>query len=208
MVSGVQMLAFMGVVLLAAMAPGPDFVIVTRHAAVSGRRAGVATGLGIASGVFVWAVVAALGVASLLAASAIAFTIVKLVGAAYLAYLGIKALIGAWRRGETLKANTQLSTVRPWVAFRQGLITNLLNPKCAVFFVALMPQFLSGASPRLDQTLLLSALAVLITAVWFTVLANIVGVLKRFFTSPKVRRVMDTVTGAILVAFGVKIALD
>jgi RhtB (resistance to homoserine/threonine) family protein len=208
MVSGVQMLAFMGVVLLAAMAPGPDFVIVTRHAAVSGRRAGVATGLGIASGVFVWAVVAALGVASLLAASAVAFTIVKLIGAAYLAYLGIKALIGAWRRGETLKANAQPAPVRPWVAFRQGLLTNLLNPKCAVFFVALMPQFLSGTSPRLDQTLFLSALAVLITAIWFTVLANIVGVLKRFFTSAKVRRVMDTVTGTILVGFGIKIATD
>lgn len=207
MISGVQLLAFMGVVLLAAMAPGPDFIIVTRHAAVSGRRAGVATGLGIASGVFAWAVVAAFGVASLLAASAIAFTVVKLVGAVYLAYLGIKALIGAWRRGTTAELDVKVNTVRPWVAFRQGLITNLLNPKCAVFFVALMPQFLSG-DPRLDQTLLLSALAVLVSAVWFTVLANVVGALKKFFTSAKVRRVLDTVTGTILVAFGVKIATD
>jgi RhtB (resistance to homoserine/threonine) family protein len=207
MVTGVQMLAFMGVVLLAAMAPGPDFVIVTRHAAISGRRAGTATGLGIASGVFAWAVVAAFGVASLLAASAVAFTAVKLVGAVYLAYLGIKALVSAWRRGQTVHTEVQATTVRPLVAYRQGLLTNLLNPKCAVFFVALMPQFLS-TSPHWSDTLLLSALAVVVTAVWFTVLANIVGALRAFFTSKRVRRVLDSVTGTILVALGIKIALD
>ncbi len=197
----------MGVVLLAAMSPGPDFVIVTRHAAVSGRRAGMATAVGIASGVFVWAVVAAFGVASLLAASAVAFTVVKLVGAVYLAYLGVKALIAARRRGEKVELGQNTTTVRPWPALRQGLLTNLLNPKCAVFFVALMPQFLTG-TPRLDQTLLLSALAVVVTVVWFTVLANIVGTLRKFFTSPRVRRTMDAVTGTILVGLGVKIALD
>jgi RhtB (resistance to homoserine/threonine) family protein len=207
MVTGVEMLAFMGVVLLAAMAPGPDFVIVTRHAAISGRRAGMATGLGIASGVFAWAVVAAFGVASLLAASAVAFTAVKLVGAVYLAYLGVKALVSAWRRGQAVHAEVKATTVRPWVAYRQGLLTNLLNPKCAVFFVALMPQFLS-TSPHWSDTLLLSALAVVVTAVWFTVLANIVGALRAFFTSKRVRRVLDSVTGAILVGLGVKIALD
>jgi RhtB (resistance to homoserine/threonine) family protein len=207
MISGVEVLAFVGVVQVAAMAPGPDFVIVTRHAAVSGRRAGVATGLGIASGVFVWAVVAAFGVASLLAASAVAFTVVKLVGAVYLGYLGVKALVSAWRRGEALKAERRAATVRPVVAYRQGLLTNLLNPKCAIFFVALMPQFLSG-SPQMGETMLLSALAVVVTAVWYTVLANVVGVLRKFFASARVRRTLDTITGAILVGLGVKIALD
>ncbi|TCO64532.1 LysE family translocator [Actinocrispum wychmicini] len=201
------MLAFVGVVQLAAMAPGPDFIIVTRHAAISGRRAGVATGLGIASGVFVWAVVAAFGVASLLAASAVAFTVVKLVGAVYLAYLGAKALLSAWRRRETVRGDVRATKVSPWAGYRQGLLTNLLNPKCAVFFVALMPQFLSD-SPRWDDTLILSALAVAVSAVWFTVLANIVGALRTFFTSARVRRVLDTVTGTILVGLGIKIALD
>jgi RhtB (resistance to homoserine/threonine) family protein len=195
------------VVLLAAMAPGPDFVIVTRHAAISGRRAGMATALGIAAGVFGWAVVAAFGVASLLAASAVAFTAVKLVGAIYLAYLGVKALVSAWRRGETVRAEVKATTVRPLVAFRQGLLTNLLNPKCAIFFVALMPQFLS-TSPHWSDTLTLSALAVIVTAVWFTVLATIVGMLRAFFTSKRVRRVLDSVTGAILIGLGIKIALD
>lgn len=165
----------------------------------------MATGLGIASGVFVWAVVAAFGVASLLAASAVAFTVVKVVGAVYLAYLGVKALISAWRRGEAVRIEGR--TVSPWVGYRQGLLTNLLNPKCAVFFVALMPQFLSD-SPRWGDTLVLSALAVVVTAVWFTVLANVVGALRAFFTSARVRRVLDTVTGTILVGLGLKVALD
>jgi RhtB (resistance to homoserine/threonine) family protein len=207
MISGVQLLAFIGVVQLAAMSPGPDFVIVTRHAMISGRRAGMAAGLGIAAGVFVWAVVAALGVASLLAASAVAFTVIKLIGAVYLAFLGIKALIAARRGSAGPVTDGGSPAVRPRTAFRHGLVTNLLNPKCAVFFVALMPQFVSG-SPRLDQTLLLSAIAVVLTIVWFTFVANVVSTLRRLFASSRVRRTIDAVTGTILVALGVKIALD
>lgn len=126
-----QLLAFIGVVQLAAMSPGPDFVLVTRHAALSGRRAGVSAALGIACGVFAWAVVAAFGVAALLAASAVAFSIVKLAGAAYLAYLGVKSLRAAIRGGSAALAEARSRTVSSWVAFRQGLVTNLLNPKAA-----------------------------------------------------------------------------
>jgi RhtB (resistance to homoserine/threonine) family protein len=201
--------AFAGIVLLAAMSPGPDFVIVTRYAAVSGRRSGVAAALGIACGVFVWALVAAFGVAALLAASAAAFTLVKLVGAAYLAYLGIRSLLAARRRGAgTLDAGT---TAAPGLitAFRQGLLTNLLNPKCAVFFVALMPQFAPAAGDsRLAQTLLLSIMAVAITAVWFTVVANVVGGIRRILASSPARRAIDAVTGAVLVVLGVRLAVQ
>jgi RhtB (resistance to homoserine/threonine) family protein len=201
--------AFAGIVLLAAMSPGPDFVIVTRYAAVSGRRSGVAAALGIACGVFVWAVVAAFGVAALLAASAVAFTVVKLVGAAYLAYLGIRSLLAARRRGAgTLDVGT---TASPGLiaAFRQGLLTNLLNPKCAVFFVALMPQFAPAAGDsRLAQTLLLSIIAVAITAVWFAAVANVVGGLRRLLASSPARRALDAVTGAILVGLGVRLAVQ
>ncbi len=200
-----QLLAFIGVVQLAAMSPGPDFVLVTRHAALSGRRAGIAAAAGIACGVFAWAVVAAFGVAALLAASAVAFSIVKLAGAAYLAYLGLKSLRAALRGGRMNSQAQKDRTVSSWVAFRQGLVTNLLNPKCAVFFVALMPQFVSG-QPRLGQTLLLSAVAVLITVVWFTVVATVVGALRRIFESARVRRALDAFTGTVLIALGIRIA--
>jgi RhtB (resistance to homoserine/threonine) family protein len=200
-----QMVAFVGVVQLAAMSPGPDFVLVTRHAALSGRRAGIAAAAGIACGVFGWAVVAAFGVAALLAASAVAFSIVKLAGAAYLAYLGTRSLRSAFRGGGTTAQKRKDRTVSSRMAFRQGLVTNLLNPKCAVFFVALMPQFVSGR-PRFGQTLLLSAIAVLITVVWFTVVATVVGALRRVFESARVRRALDAVTGTVLVGLGVRIA--
>lgn len=205
MISEVQLLAFVGVVQLAAMSPGPDFVLVTRHAAVSGRRAGMAAAAGIACGVFVWAVVAALGVAALLAASAVAFTVVKLAGACYLAYLGIKSWHAALRRGDATVPARASRSVGSLTAFRQGLITNLLNPKAAVFFVALMPQFVSG-TPEIGQTLLLSGIAVVLTVVWFVTVANIVGAFRRLFASPRVRRGLDAVTGTVLIGLGIKLA--
>src|SRR5262245_20801019 len=140
--STTQVLALSGVILLGAMSPGPDFVIVTRSAALSGRRAGMACAAGIGAGVFVWSAVTAAGVAGLLAASAVAFTVVKLAGAAYLMLLGIRALLAA-RRGEYSESGAaRPNLTSPWRAFRQGLLTNLLNPKVAVFFIALVPQFL------------------------------------------------------------------
>lgn len=205
MTSGVHLLAFIGVVQLAAMSPGPDFVLVIRHAAVSGRRAGMAAALGIATGVFGWAVIAAFGVAALLAASAVAFSIVKLVGAAYLAYLGVRSIVAAARGKGTAAVERGSRAVSPWVAFRQGVLTNLLNPKAAMFFVALMPQFVSG-DPQLGQTLMLSLVAVAITVVWFSVVANVVGALRRLFASSRVRRTVDAVTGTVLVGLGLRIA--
>jgi threonine/homoserine/homoserine lactone efflux protein len=205
--STTQALAMSGVILLGAMSPGPDFVIVTRNAALSGRRAGMACAAGIAGGVFAWSVVTALGVAGLLAASAVAFTVVKLIGAAYLALLGIRALLAA-RRGEYQPPDTGARPPRgALVAFRQGLLTNLLNPKVAVFFIALLPQFLP-ASPTVLDTVLLGAIAATISLVWFALLANVVGALRAVFARVRVRRVIDAVMGTVLIGLGVRIAVQ
>ena len=201
-----QFVALGGVVLLAAMSPGPDFAIVTRNAMVSGRRAGMACGVGIAVGVFVWAVVTALGIAGLLAASAVAFTAVKLVGAAYLVLLGVRALLAA-RRGEYDSAE-QIRGARATgalAAFRQGLVTNLLNPKVAVFFVALLPQFLPASATAVDH-LLLAGVAAGVTLTWFTVLAGVVSALRRVLTAHRVRRTIDAVMGTLLVGLGLRMA--
>ncbi|MEV6279392.1 LysE family translocator [Nocardia sp. NPDC051832] len=203
--STAQMVALGGVTLVAAMSPGPDFVIVTRSAALSGRRAGMACAAGIAAGVFVWSVVSAVGVAGLLAASAVAFTVVKLVGAAYLMLLGIRALLAA-RRGEyEVDAAAGAAGPSAWAAFRQGLLTNLLNPKVAVFFLALLPQFMPTAPSALD-TLTLGAIAAVVGLVWFVMLANVVNAVRGVLARPAVRRAIDTVMGAMLVAFGIRVA--
>lgn len=133
------------------------------HAALSGRRAGMAAALGIALGVFVWAVVAAIGVAGLLAASALAFSAVKFLGAAYLTFLGIKSWLSAARGGERQPLDLLGNAVSGGQALRQGLLTNLFNPKAGMFFVALMPQFVPEHSPWVP-TLLLSATAVVLRA--------------------------------------------
>jgi threonine/homoserine/homoserine lactone efflux protein len=201
-----QFVALGGVVLLAAMSPGPDFAIVTRNAMVSGRRAGMACGAGIAVGVFAWAVVTALGIVGLLAASAVAFTAVKLVGAGYLVVLGVRALLAA-RRGEYDSAEHvpgARATSAP-AAFRQGIVTNLLNPKVAVFFVALLPQFLPASATAADH-LLLAGVAAGVTLTWFTVLAGVVSALRRLLTGNRVRRGIDALMGTLLVGLGVRMA--
>jgi RhtB (resistance to homoserine/threonine) family protein len=207
MISGATALSFVLVCLLGAMAPGPDFVVVTRSAILGGRKAGIAAGLGIALGVFVWVVAIALGVAAILTASAVAFTVVKLIGAAYLIFLGIKAWL-AVRRGDYSEIEEKAApTVSPRVAFRHGLLTNLLNPKVAVFFLALLPQFLPHTAST-AQTLQLAVLATTVTIVWFFVLAALVGSLRRFFTAAKVRRAMDAVMGTLLVGLGIRVAVQ
>ncbi|MEO3801693.1 LysE family translocator [Nonomuraea sp. B1E8] len=206
MTSVAQLVAFGGVVLLGAMSPGPDFAVVVRRSAVSGRGHGMAAATGISVGVFVWVVAAATGVAALLAASAMAFTVVKVAGVAYLLYLGVRALRAALRRGGGLTLDAPDPAGQgTWAAFAEGLLTNVLNPKAALFFVALMPQFLSsGAS--LPDTLVLSVVALAGTVAWFLVVATIVGTLRKAFARPAVRRTVDGLTGAALIALGVKLA--
>ncbi|MCA2177815.1 LysE family translocator [Nonomuraea glycinis] len=190
------------------MSPGPDFAVVVRRSASSGRAHGMAAAVGISIGVFAWVVAAATGVAALLAASAVAFTVVKVVGAAYLLYLGGKALRSAVRGDGGLRLDVAESGGRsPWAAFTEGLLTNVLNPKAALFFVALVPQFVSpGAAPA--DTLVLSLIALAGTVAWFLVVANVVAALRAVFAKRAVRRAVDGLTGGALVALGVNLAVS
>jgi threonine/homoserine/homoserine lactone efflux protein len=207
MMSMTQLVGLGGVILLGAMSPGPDFVIVTRSAALSGRRAGMACATGIGAGVFAWSAVTAAGVSGVLAASAVAFTVVKLAGAAYLMLLGIRALLGA-RRGEYDGPDeVRPNPIGPLRAFRQGLLTNLLNPKVAVFFIALVPQFLP-ADPAILDTIMLGAVAAAVSVLWFCVVANVVEALRRVFAKVRVRRTIDAVMGGLLIGLGLRIAVQ
>jgi threonine/homoserine/homoserine lactone efflux protein len=193
---------FVVVIALGAMSPGPDFAVVVRHSVISGRRPGMATALGIAAGVFVWAAAAASGVAALIAWAPGALTALKLVGAAYLLYLGVRAL----RAGGDLEPVEASARRGLGAAFRDGLLCNMLNPKAAVFFVALLPQFLP-AEPRVLDTVVLSAVAVAITAIWFLSVAGLVSALRRLLARAAVRRAIDRVTGVVLIGLGVRLAV-
>ncbi|MGW4528632.1 LysE family translocator [Amycolatopsis sp. NPDC004378] len=208
MIPGATAASFLLVVVLGAMSPGPDFVVVTRTSLSGGRRAGIAAGAGIALGVFAWVVAIALGVAAVLTASAVAFSVVKLVGAAYLVFLGVKAWLAVRRCDyRDLGAARDAKPLKAGAAFRQGLFTNLLNPKVAVYFLALLPQFLPADGSTL-QTLELAAIATVGTVLWFCALAVVVGALRRFFSDGRVRRALDAVLGSVLVALGLKVAAE
>lgn len=199
MTTGAQLVAFCGVVSLGAMSPGPDFAVVLRRSALGGRAEGMAAATGVATGVFVWAVAAAAGVAALVATVPVLLTTIRYAGAAYLAYLGIRALLAAARTPAVTSGDRP---DRAGGAFRDGLLCNALNPKAAVFFLALLPQFLP-ADPGVLDTLTLSLVAVVITLVWFGTVANLVAVFRQVFARSPVRRTLDGLSGAALLGLGV-----
>jgi threonine/homoserine/homoserine lactone efflux protein len=196
-----QVLAFCGVALVLAVTPGPDMALVMRNALRGGRPAAFRTILGITVGLFGWALATAVGVAAVLAASATLFTALKVGGGIYLAYLGIRTLLALRRNGMSPEP-TQRSFGSP---FRQGLVTNLLNPKLAVFFTTLLPQFISEDDPYVAKSILLAALFVAIGLAWLVLYGFVVGAVAR---SRPFRRVVEAVAGVVLTGLGVRLVVE
>jgi RhtB (resistance to homoserine/threonine) family protein len=201
-----SLLAFVAVAAVIVVVPGPDMALVLRNGLAGGRRAALATALGINAGLVVWALAAVVGLAALLHASATAFTVVKLAGAAYLVWLGARLILGSGR-GRPVDAPAA-PTVSTRGAFRQGLLTNLLNPKVAVVYTTLVPQFVEPGAGAALRTLLLAATFVLMGIVWLTAYALAVAAIGSAFARPGVRAWIERVTGAALVALGVRLALE
>jgi RhtB (resistance to homoserine/threonine) family protein len=196
-----QLLPFVGTAVLIALTPGADTALVVRTALVAGAAPARRTALGTASGLMVWGVASACGVAAVLNASAEAYTTVKLAGAAYLIWLGIQAIRHAG-------AHEPPGGTRSGSAFRQGLLCNLLNPKAGIFFTALLPQFVSPQDPALAVSLLLTAIAAVTSLMWLTVYATLVPRAGDVLRRPPVRRALDRVTGTVLIGLGVRLALS
>ena len=200
------LLAFVAVAALVIVTPGQDTALTIRNTLTGGRRTGIATALGVSSGQAVWALATSLGLAAVLVASEHVFLGLKLLGAAYLVYLGVHSL---WRALLGRRAGGPL-TGKPLArgaAFRQGLVSNLGNPKMAVFFTSLLPQFASGDTAFLDLLglgLLFSAM----TALWLAGYALAVDRASALLRRPLVRRVLDAVTGVVLVALGLRLASE
>ena len=196
-----HLLAFVGTAILIALTPGADTAVVVRTALVAGAAPARRTALGTASGLMVWGVASACGVAAVLNASAEAYTTVKLAGGAYLVWLGIQAIrhAGAYEAAGGERSGSP---------FRQGLLCNLLNPKAGIFFTALLPQFVSPQDPALAVSLLLTAIAAATSLVWLTVYATLVPRAGDVLRRPPVRRALDRVTGTVLIGLGVRLALS
>jgi RhtB (resistance to homoserine/threonine) family protein len=198
--------AFVSVVALIVVLPGPDMALVLQNGLSGGRRAALETAVGINAGLLVWAVAAALGIAALLRASGPAFTLLKLAGAAYLVWLGLRAVATAWR-GRAHTSAGHLARRRRPSPFRQGLLSNLLNPKIALVFTTLIPQFVDPGDPALPQTLLLAAIFIAMGLVWLTSYALFVARIGALLRRSAVQRFLNAVTGTVLTALGVRLAL-
>ncbi len=195
---------------LMTMVPGLDTALVLRTAAVAGRRAGFATAAGVSTGVLTWSVAAAVGVSALLAASRLAYDGVRLAGAVYLAWLGIGMLSRSWRREVPATVGRAAPSRRRGLlsCWWRGTATNLLNPKIGVFYIAMLPQFIPARSDHLLMGVLLGLIHDAEGLVWFTLLITAAHLGRRWLASVRSHRIMDRVTGAILVGVGLKLALS
>jgi threonine/homoserine/homoserine lactone efflux protein len=199
--------AFAGICVLLAVTPGPDMAVVTKNALAHGRRGVVLTTTGIALALTIWIIATAIGLAALLRASGDALFVLKLVGAAYLAFLGIRTLIESRHRRDDLLAN--VPTAAPAHAiFRQGFFSAISNPKLGVFFVTFLPQFVASGQAVLPRLLLLGAIFAVIGWTWMNVYGLFVTRVREFITAPHVRQWMERVTGIVLLGFGVRLAIE
>ena len=194
---------FFGVSALVIVTPGQDTALTIRNSFLGGRGGGVATAAGVSTGQALWAVAASAGIAAVLQASEPAFIALRLLGAAYLVYLGGRAIVAAIR-GQRVENEAAGPRLHPRAAYRQGVLSNLGNPKMAVFFTSLLPQFAASFAGLLA----LGAVFCTMTLVWLSAyvvaIARAGGVLRR----PKVRRALDCVMGAALIAFGLRLAAE
>ena len=202
-----DVIAYIGVLALIVVLPGPDMALVLQNGLARGRRAAVETAVGINAGLLVWAVAAAFGIAALVRASGPAFTLLKLAGAAYLVWLGLRALRDAWRGSADASAGAPPGRRRT-SPFRQGLLSNLLNPKIAVVFTTLIPQFVDPGAPAVAQTLLLAAIFIAWGSLWLTSYALFVAHVGAHLRRSGVRRVLNAVSGTMLTALGVRLAFE
>jgi threonine/homoserine/homoserine lactone efflux protein len=203
-----QLAAFIGVSTIVIVTPGPDTALTIRNTLLGGRRAGVFTAIGVSSGQAAWTLATAAGIAALLAASEPAFVAVKVVGAAYLVWLGAQSLLGALRgRLREGSRGHRGNSLRPRTALRQGLISNLGNPKMAAFFPSLLPQF-APQEHAFPVLLGLGFVFCLMTLAWLTAYAFAVARAGDFLGRPAIRRAVDAVTGAVLVALGLRLATE
>ncbi len=200
-----RLLAFLGIATVITVTPGPDMALVARVVFGRGRAAAWFTSLGVVSGHLLWGLASAIGVAAVLNASATLYTILRLIGAAYLIWLGVQALFSHSTKHEETTAPLETNKVG---AYRQGLINDLLNPKIGAFYTTLLPQFIGPGQPVFLTSILLAALFALIVTIWLAIYVLILAKAGKIFRRPAVRRTMERITGVVLVGLGIRLALE
>jgi threonine/homoserine/homoserine lactone efflux protein len=202
-----QVFSFVLVASLLVMSPGPNGVLVAKTVPTSGRIAGMANVAGFVSAFYLHGTLSILGISMILVQSAEAFMIVKFLGAAYLCWIGFKALRDAWRGGETVGEISPAKRKHTLIkAYGEGFLTNALNPKVSIFYLAAFPQFIPMGEGAVTSAFMLVFLHSAINAVWFMAMIMLLARLTRFAGSERFQRVLKATTGMVFIAFGVKLA--
>jgi threonine/homoserine/homoserine lactone efflux protein len=197
--------AFLAVSALVIVVPGPDTALTIRNSLFRGRRAGIVTAAGAASGQSLWAIATAIGIASLLRASQPAFAALRVGGAAYLVYLGVRTILAGRRRSEaSIDGRLAGRLASP---YSQGLVSNLANPKMVVFFLSLLPQY-AGRHGSLGTLLGLGLVFCTLTLCWLAAYATVVARLGGVLRTGRIRIALDRISGLVLVALGVRLATE
>lgn len=205
-----QFIPFLVAITLLSISPGVDTLLVIRNTARGGLRDGIATSVAICCGLFVHATVSALGISLILLQSAWAFNALKLAGAAYLIWLGGSSLMSA-RRGTPLPVKGVMQNAAPvplWQPIKEGLLSNVLNPKTVVFYMAFLPQFIAPTDPALLKSLWLASIHFVIANVWQVSVVLMVGGASKWLASARFAQTLNAATGAVLVMFGLRLALE
>ena len=200
------LLAFIVAASILTITPGVDTAMVLRSAAAGGPRPAVYASIGIALGCLIWGAAVSIGLGALLAASEVAFTVVKWAGAAYLLYLGLKLIVHPRERLNLSDVGS--AQIDSLLSLRQGLLTNLLNPKVGVFYITFLPQFVPAGANVALFSFLLATIHVILGLAWFAALIAATIPMGRVLRRPRVVKAMDQVTGGVFVTFGAKLALS
>ena len=205
-----QMLVFITIAAVLTVTPGADMALVTKNVITRGRTSAFFTSFGIVLGCMIHATLSALGLSAVLSRSATLFEVVKLVGAFYLIYIGAVSLWAGIRGNQAAPVNAEFpaqAEERRFRSFTEGLFTNLLNPKVALFYLTFLPQFITAGEPVLKKSLLLALIHVAMGLAWLIIFASLLHKLRGVFSRSSVRRKLETVTGGLLIAFGLRLAI-
>ena len=205
------LLVFLGISVLVIVTPGPDTALTIRSALVGGRATGIWTALGVSVGQLIWALATSAGIVAVLLASEPVFRGVKLAGALYLVWLGAHALWLALRPRRPAVRPAERNgrpRLRADAAFRQGVINNLGNPKMAIFFASVLPQFALAGQGMFSALLLLGSVFSALTFVWLASYATVVAAIGRWLRSSLMQRAVDVVSGAVLIGLGLRLAME
>ncbi|MFJ7951588.1 LysE family translocator [Lysinibacillus sp. NPDC096418] len=203
---------FLVMCILLIILPGPDTAIATKNTLTVGKKGGIQTMMGSCCGLLIHTFAAVIGLSAIIVKSAYVFAIIKYVGAVYLCYLGCKTLWALKElRSQQIEEDKESETDEKYnnhSSFKQGFLTNITNPKVAVFFLTFLPQFVDGTGNTFLPFLMMGIIYTALTAMWFVFYVYLLDKISAFMKKPKTKTVIEGLTGTVLIGFGIKLALE